>query len=166
MSKYRTSFAALLLCLLTWSTANALNVGDVAPDFSRADLNGKTVQLSKYRGKIVLLNFWATWCGPCREEMPAFSKWQVDYTSKGLQVIGLSMDDDADSVKQFLVKHPVSYPIVMADAKFADNFGSVLGLPLSYLIDAQGRIVARFQGETQVAKIQAKVKELVAASRK
>src|SRR5690606_16196317 len=137
---------AALLSLLS-GAANAMKVGDAVPDFTRADTSGKPVQLSKYRGQLVLLNFWASWCAPCREEMPLFSKWQRELGPRGLQVIGISMDDDAAEVHKFLAAYPVTYPIVMGDAKFAEHFGGVLGLPLSYLIDAQGRVVARYQGE-------------------
>lgn len=151
--------AAALLSM--GSVANAMKVGNVAPDFTRADASGKQVQLSKYRGRLVLLNFWASWCEPCREEMPLFSKWQRDLGASGLQVIGVSMDDDAGDVKRFLAAYPVNYPIVMGDADFAGRFGGVLGLPLSYLIDAHGRVVARYQGEVDLAKMEAKVKELL-----
>lgn len=153
---------AALSALLS-GAASAMKVGDAAPDFARADLSGKQVQLSKHRGKLVLLNFWASWCAPCREEMPTFSKWQKDLQAKGLQVIGVSMDDDVAEVKKFLAQHPVSYPIVMGDAKLAEHFGGVLGLPLSYLIDAQGRVVARYQGEADLAKMEAELKKLLSA---
>lgn len=147
------------------SVANAMKVGDVAPDFTRTDVSGKQVQLSQYQGRLILLNFWASWCAPCREEMPLFSKWQRDLGSRGLQVVGVSMDDDAGEVKKFLAAYPVTYPIVMGDAGFAGQFGGVLGLPLSYLIDARGRVVARYQGEVDLAKMEAKVKELLAPAK-
>lgn len=152
--------AAALLVFLCGATA-ATKVGDVAPDFARADLAGRQVRLADYRGKLVLLNFWATWCAPCRKEMPLFSKWQRDYGAQGLQVVGVSMDDDVASVKQLLVQRPVQYPIVMGDAKLGEQFGGVLGLPLSFLIDAQGRIVSRYQGESDLARMEATLKELL-----
>jgi peroxiredoxin len=151
------------LSALPGGAAAAMQVGDAAPDFTRADLSGGEVRLSRHRGKLVLLNFWATWCPPCREEMPVFSRWQQDLQARGLQVIGVSMDDDGAEVKGFLARYPVSYPIVMGDARFAERFGGVLGLPLSYLIDAQGRVVARYQGEADLAKMEARVKELLGA---
>ena len=153
--------AAALLVLLCGATTT-MRVGDMAPDFTRVELAGKRVHLAEYRGKLVLLNFWATWCAPCRREMPRFSKWQRDYGAEGLQIIGVSMDDDAASVRQLLAQHPVNYPIVMGDAKLGELFGSVLGLPLSFLIDVQGRIVARYQGESDLASMEAKLKELMA----
>lgn len=161
MTKWPPAIAAALLSLLS-GAAGAMKVGDVAPDFTRADASGRQVQLSKYRGHLVLLNFWASWCVPCREEMPLFSKWQRELGARGLQVIGVSMDDDAREVRKFLAAYPVTYPIVVGDAKFAEHFGGVLGLPLSYLIDAQGRVVARYQGEVDLPGIEAKIKELLA----
>jgi len=151
------------LACLSSGTAAAMKVGDVAPEFTRADIAGKQVRLSGYRGKLVLLNFWATWCPPCREELPLFSRWQKDLQARGLQVIGVSMDDQVDEVKKFLGQYPVSFPIVMGDAKFAEQLGGVLGLPLTYLIDAKGRVVARYQGEADLKKMEAKVKELLNA---
>jgi len=152
---------AAALSLLLCATAEAMSIGDAVPDFARTGLSGSKVTLSGLRGKVVLLNFWATWCAPCREEMPAFSRWQRTYGARGLQIIGVSMDDEPGSVTQMLAQHPVSYPIVMGDAKLAASFGGVLGLPLSYLIDAQGRVVARFQGEANLPRMEATLKELL-----
>ena len=153
--------AAALLWLPSCA-AIAMKIGDIAPDFTRADTSGKQIQSSKYRGQLVLLNFWASWCAPCREEMPLFSKWQQELGSRGLQVIGVSMDDDAREVEKFLATYPVTYPIVMGDAQFAGRFGGVLGLPLTYLIDGEGRVVARYQGEVALPRLEAKLRELLA----
>jgi peroxiredoxin len=153
--------AAAALSLLLCAAANAMAIGDVASDFVRADMSGKQVKLSDLRGKVVLLNFWATWCAPCREELPALSKWQRAYGTKRLQVIGVSMDDDVESVMRMLAKRPVSYPVVMGDAKLGESFGGVLGLPLSYVIDTQGRVVARFQGEDNLPRMEATIRKLL-----
>jgi peroxiredoxin len=157
----RLPVATALLVLLCGASASK-NANDLAPDFSRTDFTGNTVRLADYRGKLVLLNFWATWCAPCREEMPRFSQWQRDYGAKGLQVIGVSMDDDAAPVKEFLGRYPVMYPIVMGDAKLGESFDGVLGLPTSYLIDPQGRILIRYRGETNLVKMSAKIQALLA----
>lgn len=140
----------------------ARNSLPAAPDFSRHDLAGRPVRLSDYRGKVVLLNFWASWCGPCREEMPQFSQWQRDDGARGLRIIGVSMDDDAASARDFLKKYPVSYPIVMGDTKLGESFGGILGLPTTYLIDPQGRIVARYEGESSLAAIGAQIQKVLA----
>jgi thiol-disulfide isomerase/thioredoxin len=163
---YRRFIAAAALSLLLSGSAFAMKVGELAPDFTRTDFGNKQLKLSDHRGKLVLLNFWATWCPPCREEMPLFSRWQSEHQDKGLQVIGVSLDDDAALAKEFLAEYPVTYPVVMGDVKLAETFGGVLGLPLSYLIDAQGRVVARYQGEADLARMEAKIRELLAQPRK
>lgn len=150
--------AAAALSTLLCGMVHAASVGDVAPDFSRRDLAGHVLHLGDYRGKLVLLNFWASWCSPCLQEMPAFSAWQQHYGAQGLQVIGVSMDDEAAPVRRLLTGHPVSYPIIMGDARLGEAFGGVLGLPQSYLIDSQGRIIARFQGEASLASMEAQIK--------
>ena len=142
--------------------ADSKAVGDMAPDFSRPDLAGKAVRLADYHGKLVLLNFWASWCGPCLEEMPKFSGWQREYGAQGLQVIGVSMDDDLASARRLIARHPTAYPILIGDAELGESFGGVLGLPLTYLIDPKGRIVARYQGNGDLAKMEAKIKALLA----
>ncbi|MHB8478078.1 MAG: TlpA family protein disulfide reductase [Steroidobacteraceae bacterium] len=154
--------AAAILGASLCGAADSKAVGDMAPEFSRADLAGKPVRLADYRGKLVLLNFWASWCGPCLEEMPRFSGWQREYGAQGLQVIGVSMDDDAAAAKRFIARHPSSYPILLGDAELGESFGGVFGLPLTYLIDPKGRIVARYQGNGDLAKMEAKIKALLA----
>ncbi|MCC7461247.1 MAG: TlpA family protein disulfide reductase [Gammaproteobacteria bacterium] len=156
--------AVLMIALLafTGGAAAALKPGDALPQFARTDLEGRPVRTTELRGKLVLLNFWATWCAPCREEIPVFSRWQKTYGGHGLRVIGISMDDDAASVREFLQQVPASYPIVLGDAKFAAQLGGVLGLPLSYLIDAQGRVIARHQGAVDLPELEATIQERLA----
>lgn len=165
MSRKWCVAAAATLLLLPGAAAAAMDIGDVAPDLVRTDLSGKPFALAGLRGKVVLLNFWATWCAPCREEMPVFSRWQLSYGAQGLSVVGVSMDDDLDSVRQMLAQRPVSYRVVMGDAILAEKFGGVLGLPLSYLLDAQGRVVARYQGEANIPEMEKKITDLLASPR-
>jgi peroxiredoxin len=154
--------AAVILGASLCSAAGSKAIGDLAPDFSRPDLAGKPVRLADYQGKLVLLNFWASWCGPCLEEMPKFSGWQREYGAQGLQVIGVSMDDDPASARRLIARHPTAYPILIGDAELGESFGGVLGLPLTYLIDPKGRIVARYQGSGDLAKMEARIKTLLA----
>ena len=158
----RTSLAAvgvltLLLAAETW----AKEPGAAAPDFTRTDFSGVPVHLADYRGKVVLLNFWASWCGPCLEEMPRFSVWQRAYAAAGLQVIGVSMDDAATPAKRILVHHPVDYPVVLGDAKLGETYGGVLGLPLTFLIDRNGHIAARYRGGANLAQMEQEIKSLL-----
>ena len=125
---------------------HGMQLGDTAPDFLRNDTAGKAVRLRDFRGKLVLLNFWASWCGPCLKEMPTFARWQRIYGDSGLQVIGIAMDDDAESARHLLARRPVPYLVVFGDATLGTDYGGVLGLPLTYLIDGRGRVVGRFQG--------------------
>ncbi len=135
-----------------------------APDFTRNDLEGNRLSLSSYRGKLVLLNFWATWCAPCLVEIPKFIAWQRAYGAAGLQIVGVSMDDTAAPVKRAYAKYRLNYPVVMGDARLAERFGGVLGLPLSYLIDSEGRIVARYQGEFDLKQLEARINLLLSRS--
>jgi cytochrome c biogenesis protein CcmG/thiol:disulfide interchange protein DsbE len=135
--------------------------GHLAPDFTRTDLSGSALSLSRYRGKIVLLNFWATWCAPCLAEIPKFSLWQQTYGPAGLQVLGVSMDDNSAPVKRTLRKYGIVYPVVMGDAPLGELYGGVLGLPQSYLIDASGRIVVRYEGEPDLTQMESRIKDLL-----
>ena len=162
----RVILAALCLATQTssiaWSPSFASNgTLRVAPDFTRTDLTGKSLSLRRYRGKVVLLNFWATWCGPCLTEIPTFEAWQNTYGAAGLQIVGVSMDDDAAPVKRAYEKYHLNYPVAMGDAQLGELFGGVLGLPLSYLIDPDGRVVGRYQGELDLTQMESKIKSLL-----
>ena len=132
-----------------------------APEFVRTDLKHQKLDLHAYRGKIVLLNFWATWCAPCRLEMPRFVAWQNQYGPRGLQVIGISMDDDPALARKMFDKMKLNYPVAMGDEQLGILYGGVLGLPLTYLIDGQGRVQALFQGETDLKQIEKQFKPLL-----
>jgi cytochrome c biogenesis protein CcmG, thiol:disulfide interchange protein DsbE len=132
-----------------------------APDFTRTDLKGEALTLRGYRGKLVLLNFWATWCGPCLTEIPQFVAWQRRYKSAGLQIVGVSMDDAAEPVKLAYEKYHINYPVVMGDAALGERFGGVLGLPLSYLIDPDGHVVGRYQGKLNMKKVKTQIRSLL-----
>jgi peroxiredoxin len=132
-----------------------------APEFVLMGLDHKSVNLAAYRGKVVLLNFWATWCAPCQFEMPRFAVWQAKYGSRGLQVIGISMDDDPQAARSLSKKLGLNYPVAMGDEKLGRLYGGVLGLPLSYLIDRQGKVRAQFQGEVDLNSIEEQLKTLL-----
>ena len=122
-----------------------------APDFTLSQLSGTPLKLSDYRGKVVLLDFWATWCEPCRAEIPHFVDLQDKYGSQGFQIIGVSMDDSPDPVPAFYKQFKMNYPVVMGNAQIGEEYGGVLGLPIAFIIDRHGLIRARHMGATDAA---------------
>jgi thiol-disulfide isomerase/thioredoxin len=132
-----------------------------APEFVRKDLDHKRLDLNAFRGKVVLLNFWATWCAPCQVEMPSFVAWQEKYGPLGLQVIGISMDDDPALVRSLVGKLKLNYPVAMGDVNLGNLYGGVLGLPVTYLIDLHGMIQAEFQGEADLGTIERQMQSLL-----
>jgi len=150
-SRTAGSLLILSLLLLLFSAAaqtatRGAGVGHSAPNFSRADLSHRKIVLSSYRGKVVLLNFWATWCEPCLTEMPTFVEWQKQYGSQNFQVIGISMDDTTPEVIATVSRLKLNYPVLMGDEYLGADYGGVLGLPVTFLIDRDGKIRARYQG--------------------
>jgi peroxiredoxin len=133
----------------------------LAPAFERADLAGRKVRLKDYRGKVVLLNFWATWCASCQVELPRFAEWQKRYGAQGLQVLAVSMDDNAAPVRRTVRRLRLNYPIVVGDAKLGEEYGGVLGLPVTYLVDREGKIVKRIKGETDLRVLETEVKQVL-----
>jgi peroxiredoxin len=155
-----------LACVLLGASLGSAQKADSllhkpAPGFVRTDLNGQRVDLSAYRGKVVLLTFWATWCAPCQMEMPRFVEWQSRYGQTGLQVIGVSMDDEPAPVLALTRKRHVNYPVVMGDEQIGTAYGGILGLPVTFLIDRDGKIAARFKGETKLAVLQREMQRLL-----
>ena len=125
------------------------------------DLRNSRVRLADYRGKIVLLNFWATWCVPCLYEMPRFVEWQNKYGARGLQVLGISMDDGESPVRALDEKLHLNYPVIMGDENLGGRYGGILGLPVTFLIDRRGVVRARFQGESDLVRVEEKVRGLL-----
>jgi peroxiredoxin len=152
--------AFCLLGMQLW--AAPIGVNQVAPDFARTDLHKAQVHLGGFRGKVVLLDFWATWCAPCLLEMPRFVEWQEHYGKQGLQVLGVSMDDDDSSALAVEKKMHLNYPVVMGDAKLGELYGGILGLPVVYLIDRDGVIRAQFDGEVDPHLIEVELNRLLA----
>jgi len=117
-----------------------------APEFALRDASGSQVHLSDYRGKVVLLDFWATWCHGCKQEIPWFVEFDRKYRSSGLAVVGISMDDDGwKVVTPFLKTAGVPYQIVLGNESTAKNYG-IEGMPDTFLIDREGRIAAAYNG--------------------
>jgi cytochrome c biogenesis protein CcmG/thiol:disulfide interchange protein DsbE len=136
------------------------STGQQAPQFSLQDLDGKTVSLKDFGSKVIIVDFWATWCGPCRMEIPHLNQLYLDNKGKGLQIIGVSMDDGSDVVKQFLLKNRVDYPVVMGNDGVANDFGGVEGLPTKFIIDRSGNVIRKLVGY-QVAELEKTIRELL-----
>jgi thiol-disulfide isomerase/thioredoxin len=131
-----------------------------APDFSLESLDGKTMRLSDFRGKAVLLNFWATWCGPCKIEMPWFVDLQKQYGSQGLQIVGVAMDDASkEDIAKFAKDMGVNYPILIGKESVGDEYGGVPALPESFLITRDGKIIDKIIGLRGKAEIEDAVKK-------
>ena len=119
---------------------------DAAPEFQLDGLDGKPLSLASERGKVVLLNFWATWCGPCRAEIPDLIALQEKYAGK-LQIIGLTVDeDDAEVVKEAVARTGINYPVAMTSSEIRIKYGGIAALPTSFVLDTQGRVVQKHEG--------------------
>jgi peroxiredoxin len=133
----------------------------VAPDFTSRDATGAPIQLSTFRGKVVLLDYWATWCAGCKVEIPWYVEFQHTYQAQGLSAIGVAMDDNGwKSVTPYLKEHPISYPIVTGDADLAKRYG-VTALPVTLLIDRTGRIAATHFGLVDKASFERDLRRLL-----
>ncbi len=131
------------------------------PEFTLRDLEGQSISPADWRGKVILLNFWATWCGPCREEIPDLIKLQAKYAGR-LQIIGLSVDEGpAEEVKHFAQQMRISYPIAIVSAELQTKFGGILGLPTSFLVDANGGVVQKHIGLRNPALYDTEVRALL-----
>ncbi|MBV8969177.1 MAG: TlpA family protein disulfide reductase [Verrucomicrobia bacterium] len=128
------------------------------------NLDGKITKLSDFRGKVVILNFWATWCPPCREEIPGFIKLQNEYSASGLVVVGASVDSQGpEVVKSFVTQHGINYPIVMAHTKVVADYGGIKFIPTTFVIDRQGNIVQTYHGLHSTGTFESAIKPLLDA---
>ena len=159
---------AVLVCLcVAPATSHAVPpaqnlINKKAPGFALTDFSGQSLTLDRFRGKVVLLNFWATWCAPCQVEIPVFAAWQRKYGPQGLQIIGISMDDDAGPARRLAARLQLNYPVAIGDERLGTRYGGVLGLPSTFLIDRDGVIRAQFQGEADLRLIERHVTALLA----
>ena len=130
------------------------------PDFSLKDSNGQTVHLADYHGKVVLLNFWATWCGPCKVEIPWFIELQRKYKDKQFAVLGVSMDDDGwDSVRKYIEDHKFNYRVMIGDDMTGKLFGGVEDLPTTFILDRSGHIAVKHVGLVSKEIYEAEIQE-------
>lgn len=137
-------------------------------NFSFPDVDGRMQAVSQWRGKILVINFWATWCPPCVKEMPAFVQWQREFQAGGVQFVGISLDDQK-SVADYLQRTPVNYPILVAGdegSTLAQQLGNVINaVPFTIIVDSQGQIIHRQPGELSREQFLEAVQPLLAAKR-
>jgi peroxiredoxin len=136
------SIALMIAVLAAWGgAASQTAAGPAAPDFTVKDLDGKTISLSALKGKVVLINFWATWCPPCREEIPDFVAFYNENKDRGLEIVGLSVDKmTAEELKPFVAHFKMSYPVALATSKIIRDFEPGDAIPTTIVIDKKGVI--------------------------
>ena len=157
----RRIFIALLLAALPFQ-AHGQNAPKATPPLSLKDLRGRAVRLSDYRGKVVLLNFWATWCPPCRAEVPDLIRWQREYKGQGLQVVGVTHPPtNVREVRRFVRRFRVSYPILLGTRETKALFIEGETLPVTIVIDREGNIRERIEGILLPEEFEEKIKPLL-----
>src|SRR5687768_3260418 len=153
-------FAAM--AMLSFAPATVLGQETTAPQFTLKDLNGRTVRLSDYKGKVVLINFWATWCPPCRAEMPDLVRLQREHGKEGLQIIGVTYPPEKkERVRRFARSLKVNYPIILGTRQFKVRFSSDETLPLTIVINRDGKVSDIISGILLHQEFEEKIKPLL-----
>ena len=137
----------------------ASNTNAAAPQFTLTDVVGHPLSLSNYRGKVVILDFWAPWCPPCRREIPDFISLQKQYASQGLQIIGIGLDQPSN-VASFVQQYGINYPVAIGDDAISNLYGGVSGIPTTFIIDKEGNISNKFEGFTDRTVFEQEIKKL------
>jgi len=154
---------ALMLVILFAGAQVGLAAGDAAPNFALKTADGKTVELKKLSGKVVVVNFWATWCGPCRLEIPWFVELQETYRDQGFRIVGISVDDPPEALPPFAKQFKINYPIVVGldreDVQKA--YGPIFGVPITFVIGRNGRICKKHVGPASKQQFESEIKSLL-----
>lgn len=144
------SFFIAIDILGTDAIVAAQEIGKPAPNFELTDIDGKKVKLSEFRGKVVLLNFWATWCGPCKAEMPSLNSLYLAMRDKEFIILAISVDASEKPVKSFMSEKKIAFPVLMdKDKEISFDLYGVAGIPVSFLLDKNGIVTEKFMGERE-----------------
>ena len=130
-------------------------------DFTLKDPSGGTIRMADYKGKVVLLNFWGTWCPPCRREIPDLMDVQAAHADRGFVVLGVAFEDTAEAVKSYAAEMKINYPLAMAQPDFEDAYGPVYGLPISLFIARDGSICRKHFGQVTKERVEQEIKSLL-----
>jgi cytochrome c biogenesis protein CcmG/thiol:disulfide interchange protein DsbE len=134
----------------------------LAPDFTLPSTDGKSIKLSDLKGKVVIVDFWATWCPPCRKGIPDLISLKKKYGTKGFEIIGVSVDTDTkDEVVPFIKEKGMNYPVVYGNMNVYQQYGGIRAIPTSFVIDKQGKIVASYEGLIPIATYESHIKKLL-----
>jgi thiol-disulfide isomerase/thioredoxin len=133
-------------------------------DFVLKDQNNAPVQMAQYKGKVVILNFWATWCGPCKEEIPAFVELYDRYKDKGLVIVGVSIDDTVEQLQPFMKEFHMQYPVLQMNEAIETAYGPFYGVPMTFFIARDGSICRRHMGPATKEQFEREIKALLGAS--
>jgi peroxiredoxin len=159
---------ALAFAIVTWPAGSAGNGcdPDARParlDFVVKDMNGNDVRFADFKGKVILLNFWATWCPPCRVEIPAFVELQDKYRDDGLVILGLSIDDPVESLKPFAEEFRMNYPVLVGADRddIQEAFGPLWGIPVTVIINRDGKICKRHMGFATKEQFEREIRALL-----
>lgn len=138
-----------------------------AKDFSLLSIENKTVTLADFKDKIVILNFWATWCPPCQKEIPDFISFYEKYRDKGVAIVGIAIDEEGvNVVKPFAEKHKMNYPVLIGNENIIADYGAMVSVPTSFLIDKSGKVYKKYSGYHSIDDYQKDVDSLLKASNK
>ncbi|MFA6141952.1 MAG: TlpA disulfide reductase family protein [Candidatus Omnitrophota bacterium] len=154
------AFIAALFLLGACAKSSAVEIGETAPDFTLHSIDGKTVSLSEFKGKVVILDFFASWCPPCRQEIPDFIELQKAYGDKGFVMIGVSLVN-MDESKKFASQKGINYPVVMDDEKVSGLYGPIRSIPTTFVLDRDLKIVRFYIGARPKSVFENDIKELL-----
>jgi peroxiredoxin len=164
------AFTPLPERIASWFSGESVAAQGCSPDaatanlnFTLKDMNGQDVTLSDLKGQVVLLNFWATWCGPCRIEIPSFVELQEKYLKQGFRVIGVSVDDPAEALPPFAKRFKINYPLLVGQERedIQNAYGPIIGVPMTFIIGRDGRICIKHIGPASKEQFESEIKSLL-----